>query len=160
MMGVLSQEEAAQASRDFQREGFKVVQCSGSFDLLHLGHAMYLKKAREYGDYLLVGVDGDEKIRARKGPLRPYVSEDERAEFLTYQRSVSAVVIKRLEDPKWSLLDLVRPNVLVATVGTYTALDVEEIRSRFGCQVVVLDRMHPTSSGDRARAIAVQHADI
>src|SRR5436190_4196075 len=51
--------------------GLKVVLTSGSFDIIHEGHSMYLEAARRFGDFLIVGVDSDGKIRARKGPPRP-----------------------------------------------------------------------------------------
>ena len=45
----------------------RVVLTSGSFDIIHEGHSMYLEAARGFGDFLIVGLDSDEKIRARKG---------------------------------------------------------------------------------------------
>ena len=51
--------------------GFKVVLTSGSFDVIHEGHSMYLEAARQFGDFLIVGLDSDEKIRGRKGENRP-----------------------------------------------------------------------------------------
>jgi cytidyltransferase-like protein len=50
--------------------GFKIVLTSGSFDIIHEGHSMYLEAARQFGDFLIVGLDSDEKIRARKGENR------------------------------------------------------------------------------------------
>ena len=58
--------------------GLKVVLTSGSFDIIHEGHSMYLEAARRFGDFLIVGLDSDAKIRARKGPHRPAVPEVER----------------------------------------------------------------------------------
>ena len=51
--------------------GLRVVLTSGSFDIIHEGHSMYLEAARRFGDFLIVGVDSDDKIRDRKGPHRP-----------------------------------------------------------------------------------------
>jgi cytidyltransferase-like protein len=51
--------------------GLKVVLTSGSFDILHEGHSMYLEAARRFGDFLIVGLDSDEKIRARTAPRCP-----------------------------------------------------------------------------------------
>ena len=47
--------------------GFKVVLTSGSFDIIHEGHSMYLEAARQFGDFLIVGLDSDEKIRRPQG---------------------------------------------------------------------------------------------
>ena len=74
----------------------KVVLTSGSFDILHEGHSMYLEAARGYGDFLIVGLDSDEKVRLRKGPGRPAVPELERLRMVTHQRGVGLVTLKTL----------------------------------------------------------------
>ena len=100
--------------------GLKVVLTSGSFDILHEGHSMYLEAARRFGDFLIVGLDSDEKIRARKGPHRPAVPEMERLRMVTHQRGVGLVTLKHLHDERWRLIKTIRPDVLVATADTYT----------------------------------------
>jgi rfaE bifunctional protein nucleotidyltransferase chain/domain len=80
--------------------GAKIVLTQGSFDFIHIGHFIYLEKARKHGDILIVGVDNDEKVRRRKGPERPIVSEDERVKMLTHVRHVDIVTLKRYDDPK------------------------------------------------------------
>src|SRR3954454_23433585 len=80
----------------------KVVLTSGSFDILHEGHSMYLEAARAFGDFLIVGVDSDDKIRKRKGPNRPAGPEQERLRMVTHQRGVGLVTLKPLDEPKWS----------------------------------------------------------
>lgn len=52
-------------------QGKRLVACSGSFDILHDGHRLLLKKCRTKGDVLLVLLNTDESIRLYKGPLRP-----------------------------------------------------------------------------------------
>ncbi len=98
--------------------GLKVVLTSGSFDILHEGHSMYLEAARRFGDFLIVGLDSDEKIRARKGPHRPAVPEMERLRMVTHQRGVGLVTLKHLSDERWRLIKTIRPDGLVATAGT------------------------------------------
>ncbi len=51
--------------------GRKLVVTNGCFDILHLGHVTYLESARNFGDALLVGINGDEATRKLKGPGRP-----------------------------------------------------------------------------------------
>lgn len=63
-------------------EGKRVVFTNGHFDLLHVGHARYLQAARALGDVLVVGVNDDASTRRRKGPGRPIVPAEERAELL------------------------------------------------------------------------------
>src|SRR5438034_229633 len=75
------------------RAGQCVVLTNGAFDLLHVGHVRYLQAARALGDLLIVGLNSDASVRAYKGPGRPLVPQDERAELLAALRCVDYVVI-------------------------------------------------------------------
>ena len=76
--------------------GLQVVLTMGTFDILHEGHSMYLEAARGFGDFLIVGVDSDEKVRRRKGVWRPAVPELERLRMVTHQRGVGLVTLKHV----------------------------------------------------------------
>ncbi|MBO0776866.1 MAG: adenylyltransferase/cytidyltransferase family protein [Actinobacteria bacterium] len=133
--------------------GLKVVLTSGSFDIIHEGHSMYLEAARRMGDFLIVGVDSDEKIRARKGPHRPAVPEMERLRMVTHQRGVGLVTLKQLHHRRWSLIRAVRPDVLVATADTYGPAEIAELESSCCGRVEVLERMATVSTSARLRRI-------
>jgi rfaE bifunctional protein nucleotidyltransferase chain/domain len=133
--------------------GLKVVLTSGSFDIIHEGHSMYLEAARGMGDFLIVGVDSDEKIRARKGPHRPAVPESERLRMVTHQRGVGLVTLKHLHHARWALIKAVRPDVLVATADTYRADEIGELESAWCGRVEVLERMATVSTSARLRRI-------
>ena len=51
-------------------EGKKIGLVQGSWDQFHIGHLRYIKKAKENCDYLIIAIDSDEKIQARKGKNR------------------------------------------------------------------------------------------
>lgn len=85
---------ALQEWRSAQRNaGRRLVVTNGCFDLLHLGHVTYLESARNLGDLLLVGVNGDAGVRELKGPQRPVNSEQDRALVLASLESVDGVFI-------------------------------------------------------------------
>jgi rfaE bifunctional protein nucleotidyltransferase chain/domain len=128
----------------------KIVLTQGSFDMVHIGHARYCEKAKSYGDVLIVGVDSDKKVRERKGPERPIVPEDERLEMLVHLRAVDFVVLKKLEAPKWELIKLVKPDVLVATKETYNETQLEQLKE-WCKKVIVLDPMATTSTSAKLR---------
>src|ERR1700674_5053651 len=65
-----------------QQAGELGVFTNGCFDLLHVGHVRYLQEARALGDFLILGLNSDEGVRLLKGPGRPLMLEDERAEIL------------------------------------------------------------------------------
>lgn len=133
--------------------GFKIVLTSGSFDIIHEGHSMYLEAARQFGDFLIVGLDSDEKIRARKGENRPVVPQMERLRMVTHQRGVGLVTLKQTGHPKWALIKAVRPDVLVATEETYTPEEIRELEAGYCGRVEVLGRMATVSTSARLRDV-------
>jgi rfaE bifunctional protein nucleotidyltransferase chain/domain len=133
--------------------GLQVVLTSGSFDIIHEGHSMYLEAARRFGDFLIVGLDSDEKISTRKGPHRPAVPELERLRMVTHQRGVGLVTLKQASHPRWNLIKVVRPDVLVATADTYTAAEIAELETSYCGRVEVLERMATVSTSARLRRI-------
>ncbi len=60
----------------------KIVFTNGCFDIIHAGHIDLLRRARELGSKLVVGINSDASVRAIKGAPRPFVSQNERAEVL------------------------------------------------------------------------------
>ena len=73
--------------------GKKLVVTNGCFDILHVGHVTYLQEARQQGDALLVGLNGDASVRQLKGPGRPLNSELDRATILAALQAVDAVCV-------------------------------------------------------------------
>lgn len=142
-----------------RERGLKIVLTSGSFDILHEGHSMYLEAARRLGDFLIVGLDDDEKIRQRKGPGRPVVPEQERLRMVAHQRGVGLVTLKGLKHAKWSLVEAVRPDVLVATEDTYSAEQIARLEDSLCGRVEVLSRMATISTSARLRLLHLALAD-
>ena len=100
--------------------GFKVVLTSGSFDILHEGHSMYLEAARRFGDFLIVGLDSDEKIRARKGAHRPVGARDGAAAHGDPPARRGPGHAEDTWPTSGRLIKTIRPDVLVATADTYS----------------------------------------
>lgn len=145
-------------ARALQSLGHVVVLTSGTFDLIHEGHARYLEAARDFGDFLIVGVDSDDRVRERKGPHRPVVPEMERARMVAHQRGVGIVTLKhpRAEGTgPWSLILAVRPDIVVVTEGAYTRDEIQELRVQSGALVRELPRMAVTSTSARIRDAAL-----
>lgn len=138
--------------------GLKIVLTSGSFDIIHEGHSMYLEAARQEGDFLVVGVDSDEKVRQRKGEHRPVVPEMERARMVTHQRGVGLVALKQPWHSKSQLIMTVLPDVLVVTADTYTPEELRALSIYYG-RVEVLERMATVSTSARLREILQRSAD-
>jgi len=95
-----------------KKNGKTIVFTNGCFDLLHPGHTRYLEQARGLGDYLIVAVNSDNSMRRIKGPSRPIMPQDARAEVLAALGCVDAVVIFDEPDPYHIIKELL-PDVLV-----------------------------------------------
>ena len=112
----------------FRATGKRLVVTNGCFDILHLGHVTYLESARNLGDALLVGVNGDDSARQLKGKGRPVNSEADRAAVLAALASVDGVCIFADKSAK-KFLSAARPDIYVKG-GDYTldTLNQEERR--------------------------------
>ncbi len=94
-------------------KGKKVVFTNGVFDLLHLGHIDYLSKAKDLGDFLVVGVNSDASAkRLGKGENRPIKDEHSRSVIMASLRFVDLVIIFN-DDTPYEVIKMVQPDILV-----------------------------------------------
>ncbi len=122
-----------------RRAGLTIAFANGCFDLLHVGHVRYLQAAAAEADRLIVAVN-DDAAAGTKGPGRPLLRAEDRAEIVAALRGVDYVVI--FPEPTVApLLTLLRPDVHCK--GTdYTADTVPEretVRSYGGRIAIVGD---------------------
>lgn len=103
---------AAHKVARWQENGEAVVFTNGCFDLLHPGHVDILRKARDLGDRLVVGLNSDASVHRLKGSRRPIVKQEDRGAILSALASVDLVVIFD-EDTPIELIRAVRPDILV-----------------------------------------------
>ncbi len=129
-------------------EGKTVAWANGCFDLLHVGHIRFIQGAAAVADLLIVGVNGDDSVRALKGPDRPLMPAAERAEIIAAIEGVDYVLIFEERSPA-AILSRLRPDVQCK--GTdYTADSVPEadiVRSYGGRVMIVGDpKDHSTTA--------------
>lgn len=135
--------------------GSKVVLTSGSWDFKHIGHDRYLRLAREQGDFLVVGIESDERIRAKKGEYKPVVPQEERIESLAHLQYVNTAIIKNANDEKWHLIKTVQPDVLIISERTgYSEEDLSALKEFCG-DIVVLESQAETSTSAKLRKIQI-----
>ena len=104
--------DAAARIAGWRAAGERIVFTNGVFDLLHRGHVEYLEEARALGGRLVVGVNADASVGRLKGPSRPLVPEDERAEMLAALECVDLVAVFGEDTPE-RIIREVAPDVLV-----------------------------------------------
>jgi len=108
--------------------GKRLVVTNGCFDLLHLGHVSYLESARNQGDALLIGLNGDGSVRQLKGDTRPVNSEADRAAVVAALESVDGVCIFA-EKTATRFLSVAQPDIYVKG-GDYTLETVNQEERR------------------------------
>lgn len=136
-----------------KRNGKRVVFTNGCFDLLHPGHIRSLETARALGDALIVGLNSDDSVKSLKGPDRPVIPEQERAEILASLECVDAVVIFEELTPQEVIAALL-PDVLVKG-GDWPGSQIvgrEEVEAAGG-RVVLVDVVEGYSTSDILKKI-------
>jgi rfaE bifunctional protein nucleotidyltransferase chain/domain len=109
---IVSQDELILITGREKRNGRRVVFTNGCFEVLHPGHVRCLAQARALGDLLVVAVNSDRSVRGNKGPERPLVPQQDRAEVLAALASVDYVTIFDEPTPR-ELIARLLPSVLV-----------------------------------------------
>jgi rfaE bifunctional protein nucleotidyltransferase chain/domain len=96
----------------WRREGRKVVFTNGCYDILHPGHIRLLESARSLGDVLILALNTDASVQRLKGPTRPLIPENERAELAAALEAVDAVTFFDEDTPR-ELIAAVLPDILI-----------------------------------------------
>jgi rfaE bifunctional protein nucleotidyltransferase chain/domain len=126
----------------------RLVLTSGTFDLFHVGHLNYLEQVKKYGEALVVLLSGDERVRARKGPARPILNENDRARLLDALNVVDYVFIDPATSPPTEIdpvhaeiVDRLQPDYYVTDGADPRFVDLLE-ESNF----IILERMETEPS--------------
>lgn len=90
-----------------------IVWVNGCFDVLHIGHIKLLNYAKSLGEFLIVGIDSDERVRKSKGKDRPFNSQGNRLEMLSALKCVDTVVIFDSDDVLIKLIQFLKPEHMV-----------------------------------------------
>ena len=136
--------------------GRSVALTNGCFDVLHVGHVRLIDAARAHGDLLVVALNTDASARTNKGPSRPLVPLEERAEVIAALEGVSYVT-SFPEPNAESLLECLRPDVHVK--GTdWSAENVPErhIVLAYGGRIAICGDPKLHSSTELIRKLGAQ----
>lgn len=96
----------------WKRDGKTVVFTNGCYDILHPGHVRLLESARSLGDVLILALNTDASVQRLKGPTRPLMAQEQRAEIATHLQAVDAVCFFDEDTPR-ELIGDVLPDILV-----------------------------------------------
>ncbi|MBZ5638021.1 MAG: adenylyltransferase/cytidyltransferase family protein [Acidobacteriia bacterium] len=150
---VLPLPRLVEALAPLRAAGRTVALANGLFDLLHVGHLRYLEGAKAEADVLVVGVNSDASARRLKGPSRPIVPEDERAELVAGLECVDFVTLFP-EPTVETLMRALRP--AVHCKGTDYAVGTvpeREIAGELGIRIAIVGDPKRHATRDLLRAI-------
>ena len=106
---------------------------NGTFDLLHPGHISLLNYAKSLGDYLVVGIDTDDRVREKKGSTRPIYNQEDRGLMLIALSAVDEVTYFSSDESLEALVKDVKPAIMVvgsdwkdkSVIGSYWASELK-----------------------------------
>jgi D-beta-D-heptose 7-phosphate kinase/D-beta-D-heptose 1-phosphate adenosyltransferase len=147
---IVTLEEAVARAAEWRARGKRIVYTNGCFDLFHAGHVRTLEAARGLAEVLVVGINSDDSARRLKGPGRPVVPEQARAEMLAALEAVDLVVVFP-ETTSMRVIEALRPEVW-AKGGDYTLATVNQEEKAFvesyGGRVAIVAHVPGVSTTD------------
>ena len=86
---------------------------NGTFDILHRGHLEMLEYAEGLGDYLLVAIDTDRRVRELKGTTRPINNQEDRRYMMSRIKGVKDVRLFDSDEELQHIIELFQPDIMV-----------------------------------------------
>jgi len=133
----------------------KIVLVGGCFDILHLGHIYFLKKARGLGDYLIVALESDKNVKRLKGTKRPIHTQKQRAEILKSLIFVDKV-ISLPPSPNYELLvKKIKPDIIACDIKD-NLLNNRKRYQNLGAKIVVIKKIKTPSTSQIAKLLKLE----
>lgn len=158
---ILTIKQATSTSKKLRENGRRIVLAGGCFDILHIGHIDFLKKAKKCGDYLFVLLESDEKIKNIKGKDRPINTQKDRAEILSSLYFIDYVIMLPLFKTNQEYDNLIleiKPDIIATTKG-----DRQIVHKKRQANIInakVIDVIENISNQSTTRLIRLLSEDI
>ena len=121
----------------------KKVFVNGTFDVLHESHLELLRYAKSVGDFLLVALDTDERIKEKKGNERPFNDLKTRCKVMSFLKPVDSVKYFNSDEELREIIKAYKPDIMI--VGSDWK-DKEVIGSEFAKELLFYERLTNDSS--------------
>jgi len=128
--------------------GKKIVFCSGCYDILQSGHAVFFSQCREFGDILVVGIGRDSVISELKGPGRPVNPENNRLYLVAALHDVDYAIlngsdIKPGKIDFENIIEKLRPDFFILNEDDSAIDQKKEMCGRYGIKIECVSRIVP-----------------
>lgn len=127
----------------------RIVFCSGSFDLAHAGHVLFLEDCKRLGDVLVVCVGNDALTRHAKGGGRPVLNQHLRLKMVDALKPVDYCLVDDTAEDKYPLEVLgtifpeLKPDSYVINEDAFDIPYRKAVSKRFGVRLLILPRTSP-----------------
>jgi D-beta-D-heptose 7-phosphate kinase/D-beta-D-heptose 1-phosphate adenosyltransferase len=127
----------------------KRIVVNGTFDILHSGHLALLNYAKSLGDFLVVAIDSDRRVRELKGTSRPVNTQSERQELLENLRAVDEV---KIFDSDQELVDIIKDCAIMVKGSDYKGKSI--VGENNIAQIIFFNRIDGFSTTEKIQHIA------
>ncbi len=157
MAGIVSLRELKKVLSE--EKGGRIVLAGGCFDIFHIGHVRFLSEAKAMGDYLIVLLESDRKVKNLKGRSRPVFGQKERAEMLSALRSVDLVVLLPTIENDSDYLNLVmdiKPDIIAVTENDPNIKNKRRQAKKIGGKLKIIPLTKTFSTSKLATILGVE----
>lgn len=123
----------------------RTVFVNGCFDFITFAHNKLFEYAASLGDYVIVAIDSDERVRERKGEGRPFYNIHQRKYNLERNIDIMEVLIFSTDEQLEELVKKNRPDAMV--VGDEYK-DKKVIGAEYAKEIYFFDLPRVTSSSE------------
>lgn len=148
-MNLLSS-DLKQFLQDSRRQKKNIVLVTGVFDILHVEHVNFLKKAKQAGDVLIVGLETDQRVRQIKGEGRPVHMLAERIKNLQVLAIADRVfgLPEQFSSPevREQFIAEIRPNILAVSSHSPNQPQKAKTVEKYGGKLQIVHQYNPAFS--------------
>ena len=120
MNKIIGINDAIKVSKQLKQSGKSIVLAGGCFDILHIGHIVFIQEAKKRGDVLFLLLESDASVKKRKGKERPLNPQRMRADALSSLNTVDFIIPldKVTKDDQYDrIIVQIKPDVIAQTEG-------------------------------------------
>ncbi len=139
----------------------KIILVGGCFDVFHYGHLIFLKKAKQQGDVLVIFLESDEAIRAKKKQAT-FHNQQERAEILesiTYVDYIIPIGFLKDDASYLKIIRQLKPTVIAVSEGDPQLKNKKQQAKLVGGEVVIVTPLIKKFSSTKIKNYAPLSSD-
>ncbi len=155
----LNIKEAVEIAKELRNKGKSIILAGGCFDILHVGHLIFLKKAKKQGDVLFVLLESDSNIEKLKGKNRPINTQKDRASLLAALTVVDYIILlpNVITNNQYDQLVMqIKPSIIAVTKGDPSIYHKERQAKKVNGKVVAVTKIIKDQSTTRLAKLISQ----